>query len=247
MDLREAASAQGLRHPWEIARCRALERILRRARLPAAARVLDVGCGDGYAGQQLFARCGFGSLVGLDTGLSPEQCAAVAGPVRLVREREALAGERFDLLLLLDVIEHVPDDDGFLRSLVDDFLVPGGLVLITVPAFQILYSQHDVFLEHYRRYSAARLAALVRTVGLEVVRRGSLFGSLLLPRALVSLREQLLGPPRGGTRGLADWSHGVFLQRLVAAALELDNRCMLAAADIAPLPGLSLWTLCAKP
>ncbi len=57
---------------------------------------------------------------------------------------------------MLDVIEHVEDDVGFVRDVVDGSLAPGGWVLVSVPAYQSLFSSHDRALKHFRRYAPGR-------------------------------------------------------------------------------------------
>jgi hypothetical protein len=78
----------------------------------------------------------------------------------------------------MDVLEHVDDDLGLLRSYADR-MRGRGHVLITVPAFQALWSGHDEFLEHRRRYTLRQVEDLVRSAGLRVVRGNYFFGSLL--------------------------------------------------------------------
>ena len=80
-----------------------------------------------------------------------------------------LRPESFDTVLALDVIEHLPDDVGFLKRAAE-LCVPGGRVVISVPAFQFLWSQHDVTFQHHRRYSADQLRGAIRAAGLRVER-----------------------------------------------------------------------------
>ena len=73
--------------------------------------------------------------------------------------RSILLDSRADLLLYMDVLEHVDDDLGLLTAYLDQ-LERGGRVLITVPAFDFLWSNHDIFLEHKRRYTLKQVEAL---------------------------------------------------------------------------------------
>lgn len=245
MDLSEQRGATVVRHPWEVARARAIETILRRHQSRFSA-ILDYGCGDGYTGEQVQDRFEVERLVELDVHLPPAACGIEArdsGSVERARDPAVLAGRRFDLVLLCDVLEHVEDDAGMLESLVSAHLAPGGLVMITVPAFQSLFSEHDRFLKHYRRYRLAELRGIVVRAGLAVAEDGYLFGSLLPARvAALALSDR---PAESGEHGIGGWDGGPWLTRLVTAALRCDTAVMLGARRVGvTLPGLSAWVLC---
>src|SRR4249919_3736783 len=127
MDLTEVPGASLCRHPWEIARARFFGRVLADAgRLAAVPTVLDVGAGDGYLARTLLAASPAGSrVVCLDPNYSDDDLRRFALPpldgLGFVRQPPT---ERFDVLLLLDVIEHVEDDLGFLAPLVAENLAP---------------------------------------------------------------------------------------------------------------------------
>lgn len=255
MDLRERREGQTHRHPWELARLDALRRILAHVSLPSHARVLDVGCGDGFASRSLLSDRGVGTLVGLDTNFSDADLTDLAAraddtegstEIRYVRSWEALAGLRFDMVLLLDVLEHMTEDVGFLRRIRDEHLTGGGAVLITVPAFGALFSAHDRFLQHHRRYDRKMLDRAAREAGLTPERAGYLFASLLLPRFASVLWERVSGS--GRSQGLASWRGGAWLTASVRAALRLDNWILHTLGERGVvLPGLSTWALCRKP
>jgi len=100
-------------------------------------------------------------------------------------EQMPFPDSRFDLVLALDIIEHVPDDLQALRELFRT-LRPGGSLLVTVPALQMLWSAHDVINGHYRRYTLGQLRAQVEIAGFEVV-TATYFNTLLF-RLIVALR-----------------------------------------------------------
>ena len=103
--------------------------------------------------------------------------------------------ERFGLVLMLDVLEHVDDDVDALRhaaSLLED----GGRILVTVPAHQRLWTAHDGWNRHRRRYSRKALNRAVREAGLELVSEAYLFHWLVPLKLLVRLKETLAGPSR---------------------------------------------------
>jgi 2-polyprenyl-3-methyl-5-hydroxy-6-metoxy-1,4-benzoquinol methylase len=271
MDLREmphvagagaGAAAEAARHPWETARAEFFVRLicehLPRDR-PSA--VLDVGAGDGYFARRLLAALPAGSSITcLDSGYSDEVLARLsagraqpngdAGGVTFTRARP----ERlFDAVTLLDVIEHVADDHGFLRAIAEQSVRPGGTVVISVPAHPGLYTQHDVDLGHHRRYTRRTLAQLHDHAKLAVVEAGGLFSSLLLARGAQKALELARGvrsepAPAGLAEHIATevgtWQAGALVTRAIHAVLSVDASLgeRLARAGVV-FPGLSVWSL----
>lgn len=253
MDLRETPQARSdlVRHPWEEARSAFFRGVLQRAGLCASARrVLDVGAGDGWFADQLLADLGPDARVTCwDTGYSEDALSSLAGSLPPRAEfTQVRPDRRFDLLLLLDVLEHVGDDRGFLAVLLRENLEPGGHVLVSVPAWQWLYSEHDARLLHHRRYSPDAIRDVLRGAGLELLLCGGLFHSLLVPRAAQKLLERphrQEGQVASGRPPPLAWRHGAALARLVRAALALDNQLSLRLARGGlSLPGLSYFALC---
>jgi 2-polyprenyl-3-methyl-5-hydroxy-6-metoxy-1,4-benzoquinol methylase len=250
MDLSEVPGTSFRRHPWEVARAEFMHAVLRDAGLLGARRnVLDVGAGDGYLARQLVPGLPEGSRwVCFDLHYTDAELARFGHPREpgLTFTRHPPTG-RFGLLLLLDVIEHVVDDRAFLRGLIRDNLEPGAAVLISVPAWQALYTRHDESLKHHRRYSPAGARALLTDVGLEVSRSGGLFHSLLAPRMAMAAAEKLLrfmGVKPRAPSNLGGWRAGPAISAAVEAALAVDAAIgRRAAAAGLTLPGLSFWAL----
>jgi len=248
MDLSERSAAGTRRHPWETARVQAIQQIVARLGL-FSPRVLDVGAGDGYLLGALHAALGFRRAIAQDIHLTEALARELRenAPPGIEFVRELHDPEyRADLILLLDVLEHVEDPSALLSQLARERLAADGRVLITVPAFQPLYTEHDRALKHFRRYSRGQMIEQVRRAGLSVLESGYLFASLLLPRALAALRERLLPPTSGnGAHGVGHWRVGARLTQLLHAALVLDNRFCLAASERGlSLPGLTVWLTC---
>jgi SAM-dependent methyltransferase len=171
------------RHWWYRGRRRVLERVIDDLALGAGARILDAGCGSGRNMVELARH-------GVVTGVELSQTS-----VDLARARgagEVIAGsvlempfpdQSFDLAVTLDVIEHLEDDLGALREL-RRLVAPGGSLLVTVPAYQWLWSGHDEINHHHRRYTRRSLRAVAQQAGWQEVRT-SYFNSLLLPVAIL--------------------------------------------------------------
>jgi SAM-dependent methyltransferase len=179
-------------HWWWRARERLILEILR-AKQPSHGwkRILDVGCGDGL----FFDKLGkFGEVEGVE----PEEGLLTPQGAHRTRihvspfDNNFQPGKEFSLILMLDVLEHLSDPVGALRHAVE-LLEPGGTVLATVPAFNILWTNHDVVNAHVTRYTRKRFRAVARAAGL-VVEMERYFFHWLFPAKLVTrLAERMLG------------------------------------------------------
>lgn len=199
-------------------------------------RVLDWGAGSGFFSRYVAQRPGVESVIAVDPGYSRDWQEQV-GPVTVHFFRQ-MPESRGDLLLLMDVLEHVPDDLGLLQQAASH-VIPGGHLLLTVPAFSWLWSGHDEFLGHYRRYTLPQLRRLVDRAGLSWL-EGSYGFVPVLPlvmvwRAFTRLRDRIQSRPPTSNFGRHPlWLHGLLR---AGCALELPwfryNR----------LAGVSAWAL----
>lgn len=247
MDLSERGSAAA-RHPWEIERFRAYRRVLADHGVLGARRVLDVGAGDGWFAEQLLDDLpAVDEVVCWDINYS--ELELTTDDARLVRTTIRPDGP-FDLVLVLDVLEHVVDAASFVRDELARVTSPGTAVLVAVPAHQWLFGDHDRALGHERRYSPARLRTEVAG-WLDVEDSGSLFATLVAPRAASVALERLRarrtaaaddGAGRTGEHGVGHWSGGPLLTSVVRSVLAADARTARALGPFGRrLPGLSTW------
>lgn len=261
MDLVEARARgfeAAVRHPWETARFEVIDQLIRRhVPLAAGSIVMDIGCGDTFVVESLAARYGGAEFFAVDTAFTGDLLehyrARLNNPrIRMASSLDALSpppSKPASLVLLMDVIEHIEDDTGFLHGLrVRPYLAANTRLLITVPAYQSLFSSHDSFLGHYRRYSNASLRTLIERSGFKVVDIGYFFGSLLPVRILQVIKERLFGlKPSQPTSGIVTWTGGNAAAGLLSSALLLDARASMAIARSGlRLPGLSNYAICAK-
>jgi hypothetical protein len=247
MDLRERAATADARHPWELVRADFFQRLLAERDLLGGPRWLDVGAGDAWFATELRTRLpADASVTCWDVNYSAEDldAFAVAHPsIEFVVDRPTT---RFERITLLDLIEHVDDDAAFLRGVVSELLEPDGMALVSACAYQSLFSQHDTALGHFRRYSPAKLRAVVTGAGLDVEAEGGLFTSLIGVRAAAKLAERLDLSPRTWT-GIGEWSGGPAATRATIAVLAADaatSRWLTRRHR--RLPGLSCWALCRR-
>lgn len=185
-------------HWWFTARRSIVLRLLdREIKLEPALRrplrLLDVGCGTGGMLSHLSR---YGSVVGVDP--APQAVAYASAMAQFDVRNGGLptdlpfeAGELFDIITLLDVLEHVDADVEALNQL-RARLTPGGRLLITVPAFQFLWSGHDVINEHKRRYTRAELKDKLEASGFHVRVLSYCNSTLFLPIAAIRLLRRNL-------------------------------------------------------
>ena len=176
-------------HWWYRGRRRIVRAELDRLALAPEAQILDAGCGSGRMLQEL---AGYGQVSGIELDDDAAELAAQRGWGEVkVGRLEELPWEdgAFDLITSLDVVEHTPDDRVALAEL-RRVSKPGGWLLVTVPAYQTLWSLHDVANHHFRRYNQATLARPARDAGWQVERM-TFFNSLpLAPAAVVRLAQR---------------------------------------------------------
>ena len=227
-------------HWWFVGKRLIIRALLRP--FPQGLRFLDLGCGTGGILRDWMDE---NTCVGVDrSDLALKICkkngfnSLVRGDLMTLPFKPA----SFDIVMLMDVIEHLPDDVSFLEN-VKQVCTKGGRVVIAVPAFQMLWSQHDVTFEHHRRYTSGQLEKVVREAGLEP-ERVTYTNSLLFPAALVwRLASFRLGvgrfAPKHDFWPIPKWLNALLVQvyRVEAWLLERSD-----------LPvGVSVICICRKP
>lgn len=184
------------RHWWWRARSAVVVEVLRRHAPPGGwPGILDVGSGDGLFFDALAE---FGSA----TGIEPD-AALVSRAMResgrvTVRPFDATfqPGQQYDLILFLDVLEHLPDPVAALRH-ARRLLAPGATVLVTVPAFRSLWTAHDEWNHHRTRYTRGSLLAEMTQAGLKPL-ESFYFFQWVAPVKLAVRAVEALGPGRAG-------------------------------------------------
>ena len=198
-DLMRAMLDVDERHWWYRGRREVIRAELDALPLPAHAEVLDAGCGSGRTMQELEA---YGTVRGIELDEAAAETARTRGhgEVAVGRlEQLPWPDATFDLITSLDVIEHTPDDHATLAELLR-VCRPGGWLLVTVPAYQALWSGHDEANHHYRRYSRSMVRRAAAGAGWSVTRITSFNSVLLAPAAAVRLARRRF-PARNGAAG----------------------------------------------
>ena len=129
-------------------------------------RVLDVGCGSGLLSKTLLNRNYNVTVVDNDSkAIEIAKKKGINGFVADINNWQTQ--EKFDCIILGDVLEHI-EDDGSVMKKVHEMLEPNGCVVVNVPAYQTLFSKHDVALGHKRRYSNKELESKLQNSGFTI-------------------------------------------------------------------------------
>jgi SAM-dependent methyltransferase len=228
-------------HWWFVERRRLFAALIRETGIPADAAVVDIGTGTG-ANLRLLRQMGFANVIGIDPSTDAARWCAEKGlgPVSRGDIRALpLADKSVDLVLATDVVEHV-DEDRKALSEIRRVLRPGGVALITVPAFPSLWGLQDERSHHYRRYRMRPFMMLLRDAGLVVERTFHfnylLFVPIYLARQLIRfLRLQL---------DSENQVNNAVLNRLLSTIFRLDVK---TAPHLRPPFGVSILALTRRP
>ena len=216
MDLREDGLVAGsvADHWYYRAKSAAVDAVLGNLR-PRS--VLDVGAGTGFFSRQMLRHDHVHTATCIDPGYVDDHDATAHGKPLLFR-REAGTSQA-ELVLLMDVLEHVENDGALLSSYVAR-AGRGTRFVVTVPAFAWLWSGHDVFLGHHRRYTLGEIRRVVEASGLVVDEACYLYGALF--------------PLAAATRLLSRLGSALFGQGRVRSQMRLPGR----------LSNGALWSAC---
>jgi SAM-dependent methyltransferase len=225
------------RHWWWRAREQAILRVIRR-RLGSSSglRILDVGCGDG-----LF----FGKLAEFGDVDGVESDAELVNPQGPFRERIHIApfdtnfrtSAPYSLVLMLDVLEHLKNPGEALRH-AHSLLTPGGALLLTVPAFQILWTNHDTINHHLVRYRRRTLRPLLWQAGFAILEERYWYQWTCPAKLAIRMFESILRRPATVARVPPKW---------INRSLYCISRVEQETLDAIGMPfGSTLMVYCTK-
>ena len=227
-------------HWWFVARRRIIASVIRRVVRPhTQARVLEVGCGTGHNLSMLgqFGRLDACELDAIARGMASDRLGRPVLEARLPDlSMFPMAG--YDLIALLDVLEHVPDDLDSLNA-IRALLRPGGSLILTVPANRWMWSAHDVAHHHFRRYTKRELRRLFREAGFDI-QLYSYFNTLLFPLVAAARIVGKLTPRETADDKLPGKFVNAVLEKIFGLEARLIGRL--------PLPfGVSLLAIVRRP
>lgn len=202
---------------------------------------LDIGAGSGVFSRLLLDEGVAGSALCVDPGYAEERSESHRGKeIRFARSLETVDQR---LILMMDVLEHVDDDVALLRQYTET-MPADGRVVITVPAFQFLWSGHDVFLEHHRRYTRRKLEQVVADAGLEVLDSRYFFGLLFPVAAVVRLVERWRLRNRQIEARSSLTKQSPFVNSLLIAIHRIECRLLFPLNRLA---GLTIFCVARRP
>ncbi len=192
-------------------------------------KILDLGCG---TGSTLASLKDWGWAVGLDNSplaLAYSRQRGVGPLVEASAQELPFKEGSFDLIVGLDILEHLEDDLQALREIFRT-LKPSGYVLITVPAFDFLWSQHDQVNLHRRRYVLTQLCSQIEAAGFQLLRATYMNTLLFFPIYLIRwFKNNMMVRPKKGplsdVRGHWPWVNSLlyFIFSLEAKILSFIN------------------------
>ena len=199
--------------------------------------ILDVGAGSGFFSHYLLNHTHANEAWCVDISYESEYEEQVAD--KTIFYRKSIDTVEADLVLFMDVLEHVDNDVALLKEYVPKVPVNSHF-LITVPAFDFLWSGHDVYLEHRRRYTVGQLEKTVQNAGLNVIQSGYYFGMVFPIAASIRLLQNCFGKKEKASSQLS--RHSVFTNGILKTLCAIE----LPLMKINKLAGLSVFCLAEK-
>ncbi len=241
MDLSEI-SANPYRHPWEMSRADFLMSVIdEHVNLGHRSELLDVGAGDLFFSERIHGATSV-KIDAVDQAFDEEGSRNEA--IQKIKHLSQVLHKKYDAICALDVLEHVENDQEFF-DLILGMMKPGATFMITVPAYQILFSNHDRNLRHFRRYRLTQLKKLVRSHQDFEVREGFYFFHSLLYVRILQKILQFFGSKQDAEQiqSINEWRFAERhpLTRSLGIVLGTDAfLCRLLSKVGIRIPGLSL-------
>jgi hypothetical protein len=237
------------RHPWENSRKNVLQTFLKQAGISfPIERIVDIGSGDAYVIHTLVEKNLAKQYYAIDTAYTPEVIeqlkknnhnSRVFYFQNLQEYLNNVTDQMPTLFLCMDVLEHLEDERTILADLIQKS--SDNYYFFAVPAFQSVFSSHDVLLGHYRRYTLPQLEKVLTQNQFTIVDKGYYFTSLLIFRNIDKWLK------KNKKESIDNWEAGKFKTRLINGMLSVDFKISLLMKKIGiTLPGLSCYCLCKK-
>ena len=209
-------------HWWFQARKKILTKLTEKYyKYQPEAKVLDIGCGTGATLEQLK---GLGEVWGIEKDkLAVDYCRQKLPKANITQGifPEEVPAEKFDLVTILDVLEHIADDEKALQK-ASEILKPAGVLIVTVPAYKFIWSSHDQVNQHYRRYTLIELKQKLKKTGLRI-KKISYFNTILfLPIVIGKVAKRIFGSSKP-TSHLKDGLPPVFLNQILEMIFSLEK------------------------
>jgi hypothetical protein len=236
------------RHPWETSRKNVLHTFLKQSEIKFPIdRIVDIGSGDAFVIHTLVEKNLAKEYYAIDTAYTPEVIAQLKSNnnnsqvvyFQNLKEYLATVTEKVPTLYLcMDVLEHLEDE----KIILDDLQSKdNNYFFFAVPAFQSVFSSHDVLLGHFRRYTLKQLVTVLNNYQFTIIDKGYYFTSLLLFRKLDKFLK------KDKEESIDNWEAGKLKTAAINTMLTIDFKISLLLKKLGvTVPGLSCYCLCKK-
>ena len=235
------------RHPWEISRRDVLFKLLKSSKITfPVKRIVDIGGGDAFIINEIYKQNLAEEYFTIDTAYSPEiisQLKANYGESKIQYVQNLMdylanfPSEENTLFLCMDVLEHLENENEILNHLTQK----NNYFLFAVPAFQSVFSNHDVLLGHYRRYNLKQLQNVLKQHHFQIQDKGYYFTSLLFVRWM----ERIFNKNKKAS--IDNWTGSSMTSKLITLVLQLDfGFTHLLQKFGIRMYGLSCYCICKK-
>jgi 2-polyprenyl-3-methyl-5-hydroxy-6-metoxy-1,4-benzoquinol methylase len=239
------------RHPWELARLKVLKFVLQK--FNKGKTIADIGSGDAFFSKTIAKENTDFNLLTIDSNYTQELIDELYKEtgnnilfLKNLNDIQSKHSNSISFVLLMDVVEHVENPKEVFQKIFESAGISASAIfLITVPAYQFLFSEHDKNLGHYRRYNRSQLKKELKLSGFTIIKSGYFFNSLLIPRFFQKIIEQA-GLKKGfGQNELHSWNKGKMLTNLLTNLfwIEFKISWYLSGAGI-NVPGLTCYCIC---
>lgn len=253
MDLVEKTNSNA-RHPWETARLKVIMSLIKShyTNHKKPVTILDIGCGDTFIAENIVIKYPEVNYLAVDTAFTEETINEYRNStsdlnIKLFKKLSDIdLPNSVDMVFLFDVIEHIENDTDFLTSLNNNKLLKSDCtIFITVPAYNRLFTDHDIFLKHFRRYDDNMLKTLCKNTGFKRVSMGSFFAVLLFPRILEIMLNRI--KHKSNSKGIGSWESKPVIDSIIDSTLYCDYKILNGFNNIGiKIPGLSKYLICKK-
>jgi len=253
MDIKEFQVGQIIEnesnHPWEMARFSVINDVVSKFLYKEKLIGLDLGCGDIFFLDQ-FSKKHKGTYYAVDIAFTKDIMEKLKikyqnPTITLYNSLENIhENQTVDIAFVMDVIEHIEQPVDLIKTLLNQqYIDKNSLFLITVPAHQCLFSNHDKWM---KRYSSKLLEKELTSAGLQIIDSGSFFTTLIFTRLFIKILEIVRRENFEKTTGAGGWNHGKTITNVVKSFLKTDYYFFgkfFKKLKI-KIPGLSLYAVC---
>ena len=256
MDIKElnvnVAQKTTQNHPWEYARAKVVMDLLKKhLKNETIEYAIDIGCGDLFFLHHFCQKHTVNHPIAIDTAFNEDVLSSLkfnSNNIVLYDNinKIDLEGKKANIIFLMDVIEHIEHDSDFLKEIASsNYVGTDTIFMITVPAYNKLFSSHDRFVGHFRRYTQKTLQHSIQSSGFQCVENGYFFTSLIIARFFQKIAEKIKGGPLSTPVGAGGWNGNRLISKLYEVFLLCDYHFFRLLYRIGiKTPGLSAYCIC---